>query len=1030
MLITVLRDLRVESDDGSVIPVAGGRLQTLLVRLAVDAGRVVSVGELTDAIWADLPADPAGALQALVSRLRRAAGVTIEQTGTGYRLAIDPAAVDLHRFEAFVARGREGDPSAYAEALGLLDGPPLPLVADQPWALPLVARIEQQAIEAEHAVIESRLATGNLSGLTARLRDLVAAHPLDEDFAGQLIRTLRAQGQTAEALAAYEQTRRTLADTLGTDPGAALQELYAELLRGQETPLAGSALRSGLTSFVGRDQDLAGLSTDLDDHRLITLVGPGGAGKTRLATEAGIAWRERHRAPVWFVELAPVSEPDAVLPAFVAALDLQTSRVFERLRAAGRSVDDWALLTSALSTGPALVIVDNCEHLLDEAADVIDRLLVSAPMLRVIATSREPLAIDGEHIRPLPPLEPSPAAQLFFDRAAAAGVPVVSADLAAVTDIVQRLDGLPLAIELAAARVRTMTIADIAERLSDRFALLTGGRRTALPRHRTLYAVVAWSWDLLDPVERDLLQRFSVFSGGADAVAAAAVTAIPDVELHLASLADKSLLVVDRTAGTVRYRMLETIREFSLNQLAQAGLAATVREAHARWAMDLARTQDARLRGPEQTEASARLVADDDNLVAALRYLADTGQAEAAAELILDLSWWLFMLDDDQHAVALARIALDAPGDVTDSSRAAVQLLYLAAQLTPETADLEPTREAMRQAATLLDTDPSAYERWPHLQVIALQASVWTDVPEIIHRLTQCPLRQETQWLRAAVLQTQVDIADNAGDPAGVRAVLSHLGELVEPLGDNWLTAAFLVRQSQVQSQDGDPQLALETLLQAQELIKALSRNGDQVYLAVRAMDLRMRLGDFDGARSAIQDMPQQWQELVGADLAHAFLTTIAVVEGDPDRLAQARQILGHPQPVQGAFHDHGQAILPTAVALLEVHDGDLVAGIRALNAAYPAAVATADMPLLATYAVSAAAALSRVDPQRAAETLGAAASIRGIDDPGDPIVAVLTRRLRGDLGEGFDAAYAKGRSKDRADAIADVDPVRLFPDF
>ena len=741
MLITVLRDLRVDSDDGSAVPVAGARLQALLVRLAVDVGRPVSTGELIDTIWADPPADPAGALQALVSRLRRTLGVTIEQTGTGYRLLIEPADVDLHRFHALVERGREGDPSAYAEALGLLDGPLLPVVTDQPWALPLVARIEQQAVEAEHSVIESRLTAGELTGLSGWLRDLVAAHPLDEDFAAQLIRTLRAEGQSAEALAAYERTRRTLADTLGTDPGPVLQEIYAELLRGAEPVVHGSRLRSGLTSFLGRDRELAQVSQDLSDDRLVTLVGPGGAGKTRLATEAGNLWREKHRAPVWLVELAAVTEPAAVLPTFVATLDLQTSRVFDRLRDSGRPVDDWGLLTGALSTDEQLLIVDNAEHLLDSVARLIDDLLVAVPTVRVLVTSREPLAIDGEHVRSLPPLETDPATQLFLDRAASAGVTVSDEDSASVAEIVRRLDGLPLAIELAAARVRTLPVPVIAARLSDRFALLTGGRRTALPRHRTLYAVVAWSWDLLDAAEQQLLQRFSVFAGGATPAAAATVTGA-DQSL-LASLVDKSLLVMDRSAGGLRYRLLETIREFGLTQLVAAGEATAVRQEHARWAIAFARDQDSRLRGPEQADALARLDADTDNLVAALRFLTDSGDARGATDLLLALSWALMMTDDDHRTLALAQIALEADGAVDPARRGLVRMMQVAAQAAIGVLDLAQSRPRMRQATTAVEADPTLFADYPHALILVALAAAWTDLPEVTARLMQQALEHD-----------------------------------------------------------------------------------------------------------------------------------------------------------------------------------------------------------------------------------------------------------------------------------------------
>lgn len=1025
MLITVLRDLRVDSDDGSAVPVAGARLQALLVRLAVDVGRPVSTGELIDTIWADPPADPAGALQALVSRLRRTLGVTIEQTGTGYRLLIEPADVDLHRFHALVERGREGDPSAYAEALRLLDGPPLPVVADQPWALPLVARIEQQALEAEHKVIESRLAAGELTGLSGWLRDLVAAHPLDEDFAAQLIRTLRAQGQSAEALAAYEQTRRTLADTLGTDPGSALQELYADLLRGAEPVVRGSHLRAGLTSFLGRDRELAQVTLDLAHDRLVTLAGPGGAGKTRLAAEAGNVWRQRHLAPVWFIELAAVTEPAAVLPTFVAALDLQTSRVFDRLRDSGRPVDDWGLLTGALSTDEQLLIVDNAEHLLDPVARLIEDLLVAVPTVRVLVTSREPLAIDGEHVRSLPPLATDPATQLFLDRAASAGVTVSDEDSASVAEIVRRLDGLPLAIELAAARVRTLPVPVIAGRLSDRFALLTGGRRTALPRHRTLYAVVAWSWDLLEPPEQQLLQRFSAFAGGATPDAVATVTGAD--ESLLASLVDKSLLVMDRSASGLRYRLLETIREFGLTQLAAAGEATAVRQEHARWAIAFARDQDSRLRGPEQADALARLDADTDNLVAALRFLTDSGDARGATDLLLALSWALMMTDDDHRTLALAQIALEADGAVDPARRGLVRMMQVAAQAAIGVLDLAQSRPRMRQATTAVEADPTLFADYPHALILVALAAAWTDLPEVTARLMQQALEHDDPWVRAAALLTRIDLAENAGEHHQLRADVAALEAAVGPLQDRWLTAAMLVRRSQVESFDGDPGQAMATLHEARELIDALGRSGDAMFLAVRAMDLRLRLGDYDGARAAIADVPQQWHEVIGEDVPHAFLVTIAVAEGDSERLAEAREALGQPQPVAGAFHDHSEAIVHSALALLEAADGDPAASVTALRTAYPAALKTADMPILAGYTVSAAFAVSLDRPERAAECLGEAATIRGADDPGEPIVAVLTRRLRAALGDGFDAAYARGRSKDRADAITDVDPAVLF---
>ena len=395
-------------------------------------------------------------------------------------------------------------------------------------------------------------------------------------------RALAATGRQADALAAYEALRARLAGELGIDPGSEARAVHLEVLRGEIAAAPAPAgrvrtnLRAQLTSFVGRTDEVARVGKALQAYRLITLVGPGGAGKTRLAAEVAAAVRDS--APddaadgIWLAELAPVTDAADVPQAVLGAIGLRESRLLPDGTQRITSRDGRTRLLEGLADARALLVLDNCEHLIDACAHLADALLAHSPQLRIVATSREPLGITGESLFVVPPLDEDPAVRLFADRAAAVR-PDFSLDSESrplVIDIVRRLDGLPLAIELAAARLRTLPLAEISRRLTDRFRLLTGGSRTALPRHRTLRAVVEWSWELLTPAERLLAERFSVFPAGATPAAVAAVCAgrgcagaeltVGEADELLSSLVDKSLLqpLVDGT----RLRMLETIREY------------------------------------------------------------------------------------------------------------------------------------------------------------------------------------------------------------------------------------------------------------------------------------------------------------------------------------------------------------------------------------------------------------------------------------------------------------------------------------
>ncbi|WFB09868.1 NB-ARC domain-containing protein [Streptomyces sp. LX-29] len=559
----ILGTTQVHRPDGNPVALGGARLRALLTALALRPGRARPIGALIAEVWPEEPPqDAPAALQALVGRLRRALGrEAVLSVPGGYQLAAASDDVDLHRFERGAEDGAralaDGDPERAGalldEALALWRGPAL---ADLPGGTATAAHAEARRLGARRLRAEADLARGRAEAALLALTGLCAAHPLDEPLHALRIRALRAAGRPAEALAAYEDVRQELAERLGADPGAELRALHKELLEAgpggapdavdpgaaRTAPGPGGRgghgghgnLRARLTSFVGREVDLAALRADLTTDRLVTLTGPGGSGKTRLAQEAAEAVAGDWPDGVWLAELAPVEDPDTVAEAVLTTLGGRETVIrgtaVEELRAAADpgARDPLARLAEHCAQRRLLLVLDNCEHVIDAAARLAEALLTRCPGVTVLATSREPLAVPGESVRPVEPLTDATALRLLQDRGASARPGFrTDEDPEASAEICRRLDGLPLAIELAAARLRLLTPRQLADRLDDRFRLLTSGSRTVLPRQQTLRAVVDWSWELLDERERTVLRRLSVFAGGCDLPAAEAVCADP-----------------------------------------------------------------------------------------------------------------------------------------------------------------------------------------------------------------------------------------------------------------------------------------------------------------------------------------------------------------------------------------------------------------------------------------------------------------------------------------------------------------------
>lgn len=398
------------------------------------------------------------------------------------------------------------------------------------------------------------------------------------------------------------------------------------------------------------------MDADLSHARLVTITGPGGTGKTRLSQEAGDLAAGRWPDGVWYVELAPVSDPRTVPEAVISALGLRDTLLHGGAAEAAIAVETKAKdplrrLADHLATREILLVLDNCEHVIDAAATLTAQLLADCPGLSVLATSREPLGVPGELVRPLDPLPEPTALRLLADRGAAARSGFsVDDDPVACAELCHRLDGLPLAIELAAARLRSLSPRGLADRLDDRFRLLTGGSRTLLPRQQTLRAVVDWSWDLLDPAERTLLRRLAVFRGGWTLEAVEAICADPpqsrspidpaDAAALLASLVDKSLVLAELTADSERYRMLETISEYAAERLDESGERPVVERRHMDYFREYVRVADPLLRRAGQLVWFERLEREHENLRAALRRAVDAGDEEQALLLVLGCAWF------------------------------------------------------------------------------------------------------------------------------------------------------------------------------------------------------------------------------------------------------------------------------------------------------------------------------------------------------------------------------------------------------
>jgi predicted ATPase len=1023
--IGILGPFEVRTDDGVFADVPGARLRGLLTALALEPGHVVPKATLVDWIWGEHPpTDAVNALQRLVSRMRKALpeGVVEGQTD-GYRLKVDPDSVDAVRFERLIGQARaDEDPrraQTLREALALWRGTPMQDVGLQESAAfdATVTRLEGLRLTAMEDRFDAEISLGHGAELVTELTDLVAAHPMRERLVAALMRALVAAGRDTEALLVYQRTRETLAGELGVDPSPGLSALHVALLRGelgQREEDRKTNLRAELTSFVGKDADVAAVRELIAGHRLTTLIGLGGSGKTRLATETARTLLGDLPDGAWLVDLAAIGADGDVAQSTLTALGLR-----DAMLGGAPGTDVTGRLVAAIRDRETLLILDNCEHVIESAAVFAHRVLGECQRLRILATSREPLGITGEALWLVEPLASpevdagsgeiasSPAVQLLRDRASAVrrDLTVDARTLAAMARVCRALDGMPLAIELAAARLRTMSVEQLASRLDDRFRLLTSGSRTALPRHRTLRAVIDWSWALLTDAERTVLRRLSVFVGGASLEAAERVCVGGAVEREqvldlLTSLTEKSLLRAEGD-GVPRYRMTGTIKEYAAQRLAEAGESDVARHAHLAYFTELVETAEPHLRRAEQLEWLAALEAEHDNIAAAMRGALAVGEAHGAMRLAAGAGWYWWLGGHRAEGFELLTAAANTPGEVPDGIRALVYGLVVHF-LGSGRGDDPQLGEWIHRAHRYSQLSQRAH---PSLEVLAALERM-LQAPDAYLTAFEPLLDSADPWVRALARAHvgKARIVFGQGGPDADEYLKRALAEF-RALGDRfgiWLTLTELAERTAVR---GDLAGACQHYEQAVGVLIETGAVEDVIQIRSRQAQLYWLLGDEDSSAAAMAEA-QRYAEratwpsaLVELALSQAELARWAGQAEEAQRQLEVVATLlrdAADQPdIRAVIHD-----------LLGYLAGDLIEARAHRSAACQAAAEAGYVPLTAKVLVGIAdLALRRGQDEQAARLLGASDSVRGLPDRSNPDAARIERETRSRLG---DARFAE----------------------
>lgn len=969
MRFGVLGPIMAWTDAGEPVAISGAKVRAVLADLAMHVGEPVTADRLVDDLWGESPdsRNPAGTLSSKVSQLRRAldtaepgARSLVRSPPPGYELVVDPGAVDAVEFDglleaAQVAAEPAGAVVDLTRALALWRGSAYGEFADAEFARSAVARLEEQRLTAHEMLARARLDLGEHALVADDLTELVEAHPWREGLRLSHVLALYRSGRQADALASFERYRIALLEELGLDPSPeALALQHAVLVQDPSLDAPPAARRRPVsnlpgprTELIGREADLGDLAGVLARERMVTLTGTGGVGKTSLALAAARRVAEGFPDGTWLVELAGVERastgdsPEALAEVVMATLAIRQAT---DLQAGAGPVDR---LAEALRDHRMLVVLDNCEQIIDAVALLVDELLRTAPEVTVLATSRERLGVSGEVTRTVQPLaSPSPreqsdlaavarasAVRLFVDRARAAGadLPLDVGTAPLVAALCRRLDGLPLALELAATLVPSLGLAEVVARLGDRFWLLGGRRRGGPPRHRTLAAVIGWSWDLLDDDERRVLRRLAVHADGCRLDAAEAVSSGPDLPAEavagvLARLVDRSLVVAAHTPTGTRYHLLESVAAYAADRLAEAGEDTSVRRRHLAHNLALAEQAEGQLYGGEQLGWLDRLDAESGNLRLALDMaVGDTGVGEVGDAVGdaagADAAGADQRLGDAQRLVAALGWYWTLRGRLGEARRSLDRVLAFGDEGSIASSPAAASAVVWRAVVASVQGDPAAAEH----RRAAFDAVPSIDDPVAAARAT------------ALLAYTSLD----AGDVDGAEAVADDARRRSAAVGDRWGEAVALVALSFLAHAGGDADRLATASARAGELFGQVGDGWGRVVAATWQAAAAELTGDLEAAARILEESRGDAEHLgLWSEVASglAWSGWIAVERDDPERAealaTQAMRLAAE----QGVRSTQIQAAMVQAFAARRVGDLDraevrlreLVAGAEA----------------------------------------------------------------------------------------------------